>query len=446
MTTPTMLLTPRRTALLAGHDNVLDVLVRIQAPELPAEQVPQRQPLNIALVIDRSGSMSGQPLEEAKRCAEFVIDGLTASDRASLVVYDNNVNTLVPLTPLRDREVFRRAIRAVMSGGSTDLHGGWLSGAETLAPHTSPESVSRVILLSDGCANQGLVDSTAIAAQCQQLAEAGVTTSTYGLGRNFNEDLMVGMARAGRGNNYYGQTADDLMDPFREEFALLNALCARSLRLSVSAADGIRMEMLNDYSMAGEQTWLLPDLAYGSEAWALVRLHLTAEQVAALGGDDGAKLVTASVRYDDMGGEPRAIQPQSLALKALTAAAFGAVAEDPLVKRRAEEIEAAKIQEQARSAALRGDWQTVERLLKEIEKFGADNEWVREIVAELQSLARRRDEAMFAKESRYTSRRMTSRLASRDELSVALSARVPEYTRRKSAQGKSERKPPPSSR
>ena len=129
MTTPTLLLTPRRTALLADHDNALDVLVRVQAPDLPAEQVPKRSPLNIALVIDRSGSMSGQPLDEAKRCAEFVIDGLTAADRASLVVYDNNVNTLVPLTALTDREVFRRAIRAVTSGGMTNLHGGWLAGA-----------------------------------------------------------------------------------------------------------------------------------------------------------------------------------------------------------------------------------------------------------------------------------------------------------------------------
>jgi Ca-activated chloride channel family protein len=70
-----MIITARRPALLAGHDNELDVLVRIQAPDAPAE-LPQRTPLHLALVIDRSGSMSGQPLDEAKRCAEFVLDGL----------------------------------------------------------------------------------------------------------------------------------------------------------------------------------------------------------------------------------------------------------------------------------------------------------------------------------------------------------------------------------
>ncbi len=436
MTTPTLLLTPRRTALLADHDNALDVLLRIQAPELPADQAPQRQPLNIALVIDRSGSMSGQPLEEAKRCAEFVIDGLTASDRACVVVYDNRIDTLVPVTRMTDRETLRSAVRAVTSGGNTDLHGGWLRGAELLAPLTSTDTISRVILLSDGCANAGLTETPAIAAQCRELAAAGVTTSTYGLGRGFNEELMVAMAQGGQGNHYYGQTADDLMDPFREELALLNALCARNLQLTVNAASGVRMELLNDYAKTGEWTWRLPDLAYGSEAWALVRLHLTVAQVAALGADGGTALVTASVRYDDLGGEPRAIEPQSLALKALSAAAFGAVAEDPLVKRRAVELEAAQIQQTARKAALAGDWASVEQLLGQVDELGADNEWVREVVVELRRLASRRDEAMFAKESMYSSLRMATRLAPVDEANKSATAAVPDFVRRKSSQGK----------
>lgn len=311
MTTPTLLLTPRRTALLADHDNALDVLVRIQAPELPAGEAPKRPPLAIALVIDRSGSMSGQPLEEAKRCAQFVIDGLAATDKASLVVYDDHVQTLVPVAPMSERDALRRAIGGLDSGGSTDLHGGWLRGAETLAPLAGPETLSRVILLSDGCANHGLTDPTAIAAQCGELAGAGVTTSTYGLGRGFNEELMVAMARAGRGNSYYGQTAEDLMDPFREELELLNALCARGLELKLAAAAGVRLEVLNDYTQGGEGAWRLPDLAYGAEAWALVRVHLPKATVAAVAAGSVESLLTASLRYADVAGEPRAIQPSS---------------------------------------------------------------------------------------------------------------------------------------
>lgn len=243
MTTPVIILTPRRPALLAEHDNVHDVLVRVQAPVAPAT-TPQRNPLHLALVLDRSGSMSGQPLDEAKRCAEFVLDGLQPTDRLALGTYGGNVEVLVPARPLLDKEAVRRAIRQIEAGGSTNLHGGRFKGAEELAPHTRADVTSRVILLSDGCANAGLTDAAAINAQCAEFARAGISTSTYGLGRNFNEDLMIGMARSGQGNTYYGQTADDLLDPFREEFELLNALCARRLRLEVVAAPGVAVGML----------------------------------------------------------------------------------------------------------------------------------------------------------------------------------------------------------
>jgi Ca-activated chloride channel family protein len=104
------------------------------------------------------------------------------------------------------------------------------------------------------------------------MADAGVGTSTYGLGQGFNEELMTAMARAGRGNAYYGQTAEDLMDPFREEFDLMSALCARRLRLAVAPARGVRVEILNQYRTDAEGRTMLLDLAYGGEAWAVMRL------------------------------------------------------------------------------------------------------------------------------------------------------------------------------
>ena len=442
MTTPTMIITARRPALLAGHDNELDVLVRVQAPDAPAE-FPKRNPVHLALVIDRSGSMSGQPLDEAKRCAEFVLDGLQATDQLSVVVYDNQVQTLVPTTHLHDKEGARRAIRAIHSGGSTDLHGGWLQGAGTLAPLTKDHVTSRVILLSDGCANHGLLDHDQIWAQCADLARAGVSTSTYGLGHGFNEELMIGMARHGQGSSYYGQTADDLMDPFREEFELLNALCARRLRLVIAPAAGVKAKMLNDYVADGDNAWLLPNLAFGGEAWAVIRLRVPSPVSVGDADSTALALCSFSVRYATLDGEPRAIQPMSLAMPALPASAFNAIAEDELVARRADELEAAYLQTKARSAALRGDWDAVARSLKRAERIAANNPWVAEALNELRELAARKDEVMFAKESAFSSRKMSSRLAAREEsLSLSVASPAAPYLRRKPSQGKAERKTP----
>ena len=215
-----IVLTPRRAGLLAGRDNTLDVLVRIQAPDAPEGHTAVRPPQAIALVIDRSGSMEGRPLIEARRCAEYVVGKLRPTDAVSLVQFDNRVQRLWPAVPLGDGAPLRTAIAAIHSGGNTNLHGGWREGAETLTD-VAGTGLKRVILLSDGQANEGLTDAAAIAAQCADWATRGVTTSTYGLGNSFNEELMVAMARAGGGNHYYGDTAEDLKDPFQQELELL---------------------------------------------------------------------------------------------------------------------------------------------------------------------------------------------------------------------------------
>ena len=436
MSTPTLSIVPIRPALLAGHDNLVHALVRVTAPEAP-DGVARRAPLHLSLVIDRSGSMSGRPIEEAKRCVALVASGLRASDRVSLVTYDDNVRVMVPAEELGNGEAIRRAIAAIRSGGSTNLHGGWMRGAETLAPHAAPDVLSRVILLSDGCANAGLVDEPAIAKHCAKLAEAGVTTSTYGLGHNFNESLMHAMARAGRGNAYYGATADDLMDPFREELSLLDALMARKLTLCLEPADGVQVDVLNDYPTHGSSAWKLPDLAFGAEAWAIVSIRVP-KALTDSSHTDGVPLLTARVGYVDLDGHSVKLAPASLALSAMPASAFAAIAEDDLVRRRLREIEAARMADQAR-----GDWEAVDRYLEDLRRAVKDDPWLAGVVHELEQLADQRDEARFGKESLYSSHRMSTRLASVQESIDPMHDSVPDFLRRKLAQGKAA---PPSSK
>ena len=431
-----IVLNPLRAAVLAGVRSHVEVLVRLQAPEQPATARSARAPLHLALVIDRSGSMAGQPLAEAKRCARMVIDGLQPCDRAALIVYDDQVQTLCPLVTMDQRDVLRRAIDGIRDGGMTNLHGGWLAGAEALAPHTGGQALSRVILLSDGQANEGLTEVEAIARQCAELAEAGVTTSTYGLGTGFNETLMTRMADAGRGNAYYGQTAEDLADPFSEELELLAALCARELRLEVDAAPGVSVELLNDYAVLTGGGWRLPDLAYGGEAWALLRLTVEAN----LAGSS-PPLPLLSVRASGSALDNRRVHAEgaNLLLPVLPAEAFAAVAEDPLVRRRLVEVSVARLQQRARDAARRRDWPAVDQALARARAEANEHPWLEGVVSELEALAARRDEELLAKEAMYSSRKAMSRLAAVAECDVPGSqADGPAFLRRKRVQGRAE--------
>lgn len=437
MSTPAIEINPRRSALLEGHANECLALLRIKAPAAPASSA-RRKPLNLALVIDRSGSMSGAPLQEAKRCAAMIIDRLGPEDHAALVVYDNRVNTIMPARAVSDRASFHRALAEVESGGSTALFDGWLEGAAQAAVAVEGDFLSRVLLLSDGCANQGLQDVTAIEGHCREMAATGVSTSTCGLGRDFNEELMVAMAAAGQGQSYYGETAEDLLDPFTEEFDLMRALCARKLHLQIETPRGIKVRVMNDYPRASNDAWLLPDLAFGGEVWALVSVTVPARMCTP--GATIENLLTARVGYTDLGSGTSGTCSATLTLGTLPAAAYETLAGDERVAARSRELRAAELQLEAREAARRGDWDKVDRVLRKAEKEAADNPWVEQSLQALRRHADARRTEEFSKEAIYKSRRMHTRQAAADESVASYSQAVemerPAFLRRKIEQGK----------
>ena len=442
MTQPTLLMTARKSALLDDHDNTLDLLVQVQAPDLPENELQVRPPMNVSFVLDRSGSMNGRPLEEAKRCACSMIDGLTRNDRASVIAYDGDVDTVIAARQVTDPQLFHRQIEAIESRGQTNLHGGWLKGAGEVSDGLDTGQVARVILLSDGMANVGLRDPFAIAEQCREMASAGVSTSTYGIARQFNEELMVEMAQAGGGNHYFGELAEDLLEPFREEFSLLQALCARSVRLNLRPADGIRFELLNNYRRNPDGTINLPDLAYEGEAWAVVRLTIPKAALEQRDVNGNVTLLEASVSYKNLDGVEQHLPKTWFTLPLLPADAWRAVADDQLVDRRAGELEAAAYQLQARRAAREHNWEEVARLLSEAKERAENNPWIAESITALEEMAARQDNVMFMKEALYSSSKMHSRLADKHELrndSAGMRESGKEgYLRRKRRQGKSQ--------
>lgn len=435
-----ILIQPLRAGLRAGEAQVLEVLIRVQAAEHPpaGEAAAPRLPHALALVIDRSGSMQGKPLAEARRCAEFVVSRLTSTDVLALVQFDNRVERLWPAVPLGDGESVRSAIARIEAGGTTNLHGGWLYGAESLAG-VAGEGLKRVILLSDGCANSGVTETSDIAEQCAQWAASGISTSTYGLGNGFNEDLMVEMARAGGGSHYYGDTADDLMEPFERELDLISQLALRRPLLRINTSGGVVCQVRNTLVRTPDGAWYLPDVAYGSEAWALLSLTIP-ESVAA---EPGALASLIEVQVSAYGTDATQVELPAVVLRlpVLSREAWALLDSDPLVQRRQDELAAAAALGDMRQLMEQGEWQAVDQLLAEARKRFGDNPWLADVMRSMAELAERRDEARLAKESVFFRSVASSRLTMMNEAIDPADERlaIPSFLRKKAMQGKAER-------
>jgi len=234
---PTIEIFTEKTKLIAGENSIIDVLVRIKPPQKAS--APARPKLNLSMVLDRSGSMHGRKLHEAKEAAKYCIEQLLPVDRISTVIFDEEIDILIPSQLVEDKERLKRAINSVEANSSTALHEAWVRGGLQVSEHLDTDAINRVLLITDGQANVGETRVDHIVEQARQLADRGVSTSTIGIGREFNEDLLMPMAEAGQGNEWHVEEPQDMVRIFETELEGLVNQIGHSVTLGIEPGAGV---------------------------------------------------------------------------------------------------------------------------------------------------------------------------------------------------------------
>ena len=426
---------PLKPILTNSAQKELQVLIRIA---VKAEVRESRTPLSVALVLDRSGSMRGARLEAAKEAVKHFIDQLNPNDEVCLVTYDEQVSIPLLLTKVRDlRPLLPEILSSISSGGSTNLHAGWLEGAQQLAPQSGGTRMCRVVLLSDGKANAGLKGVRSICEQVSQLAAAGITTTTVGIGLDFNEYLMAEIAIAGHGAAMYGDRAEDLIEPLESEVELINNLVWHDVSLEIHGEFG-NWTIHNSYTSIGPGQWMLPSIANQSEAWMALSIPMP-EAIAAQTDLSDNSALQISIKAKNANCNVHVVRASLPQLPVVSPREFNDYSEDELVRRRFVEIEAAEIKRQAYRAAGMSQWARLSQLIDQLETKANDNPWLSETVIVLRRLLESRDQARLEKELMYASHSLSSRLTELDE-GISFSQRdelnKAAFLRRKNQQGR----------
>ena len=280
----------------------LYVLLRMEAPSPPPDSARERIPIHLALVLDRSGSMEGDKLAEAKNAATSFMKWLTRDDFLAVVAFNEDVDLIVPHQQLSDKNLVELEVQQFQAGGTTNLSGGWLRGMAELRENFTEGHIHRVVLLTDGLANRGVTEPERLCAIATKGAKKRITTTTVGFGQDFSEDVLSGAANAGGGNFHFVDQPEALADAFRTEFGDLVALVGQNVEVRIGASKGVAItDVLGDFPAQGDPNEFnarLGDLRAEELKQCIIRLNVPA------GFADGeAQVGTVRVRYESVVGE-----------------------------------------------------------------------------------------------------------------------------------------------
>jgi Ca-activated chloride channel family protein len=244
----------------------------------------KRKKLNISLCIDVSTSMNGMlnseskdsKLDLAKKSASFAIDNMSDGDYISVVTFGSEISNPVKRVELNkeNRSKLKNIIMQLKTNGCTNLHGGWLNSCEDLANSIDKNVLSRVLLISDGQTNEGVINSDEIISNVMKLYTTGISTTCFGIGQYFNESLLEGIASSGGGNFYFIDNSNDFEVMFNDEFNGLSSVSGYNVKFKINLNSDIKV-CKNYFSVKEENdSYLMPNIFNNKDALLFLQIEI----------------------------------------------------------------------------------------------------------------------------------------------------------------------------
>jgi len=229
------------TYALATQSTRMHVLVRIIGSGMA---MGARMPLNLCLILDRSGSMEGPPMEYMKRACGYVVDLLEPTDVLSIVAFADQAEIIMPARRVVNKQLIKEHINRLEVGNTTDLYGGIAMGASQVASVASPGYVNRALLFTDGEPTAGNKDFQSIVGQVVEQKSRGITITALGFGSEYNEELLAAIAKRSGGNYYYITRPELIPEIFRKELETMMMTVARNIRMRIQMSRWVQVRQV----------------------------------------------------------------------------------------------------------------------------------------------------------------------------------------------------------